>query len=145
MRPASLALALLVVSCAGGGEPAHDGADERDAVSEADAAVDARGDLPPDRAADSAADVPLDRSSPDRGDASDAGAAACPPSPNPDEGWITAYQSDLLAHLAGDAEVAPGVTLGDRATVENRARTREYLSGALRALGLAPQVQTYGS
>jgi hypothetical protein len=99
---------------------------ERDVGAEAGAA-DARAD-----AADSIVRV-------------DATAAACPPSPNPDESWITAYQTDLLARLTGEEEAAPGVTLPDRATVANRARARDYLADLFRALNLSPQVHTYST
>lgn len=61
-----------------------------------------------------------------------------------DAAWIEPYQTDLVARLAGAAELTPGVTLADRATPMRRDQTRQFLLAELDALGLTSMLHTYG-
>jgi hypothetical protein len=142
-------VALLIASCGGSTAPHDAGADRLAPDDLGQPADEGRPDRGPDTLADArfdtGADARLDTAA-DAGVRSDAApdvVAACPATPNPDQTWITAYQTDLLAHLTGDEEVAPGVNIPDRATAANRARARDYLASAFRGLGLTPQVHSY--
>ena len=57
----------------------------------------------------------------------------------------TALQKEVVAVLAGAADVTPGVRLADRAAVANRAAARTYLGTQLETLGLVPRTHAYGS
>lgn len=78
-----------------------------------------------------------------------AGLVACAPhaSPaltNPPE-TLTAFQQRVLAALSGETEIAPGVKLANRFTIENKNAARDYLAATLTGLGLTPQRQPYGT
>lgn len=49
----------------------------------------------------------------------------------------------IIAHLSGHQPLADGRIITNRSSKENRALTREYLSGLIAQLGLKPQLQTY--
>lgn len=57
----------------------------------------------------------------------------------------TALQKELVAVLAGAADVTPGVRLADRASVANRAAARTYLGAQIERLGLTPLAHAYGT
>ena len=52
-------------------------------------------------------------------------------------------QRGLVLRLTGGEEIAASVTLGNRATPENRLVVRDYLSGAFESQGLEPLRQPY--
>ena len=52
-------------------------------------------------------------------------------------------QRGLVLRLTGGEEIAASVTLGNRATPENRLVVRDYLSGAFESQGLEPLRQSY--
>ncbi len=52
-------------------------------------------------------------------------------------------QQDIVARLAGAAEVSPGVTLDDRATPANRAASIDYLMAQWDSLGLDGALHSY--
>lgn len=56
---------------------------------------------------------------------------------------LVSYQRDIVRHLTGGAEIAPGITLEDRASPRSRELTRRYLEEELRSLGLEPRRQAY--
>lgn len=57
----------------------------------------------------------------------------------------TALEKEVVAALAGAADVTPGVRLADRASPANREAARVYITARLDALGLAPVAHTYGT
>jgi putative aminopeptidase FrvX len=57
----------------------------------------------------------------------------------------TDLQKDIIGKLAGAAEIRAGVTLVNRATLENRQEARTYLASVLTAIGLEPRRQPYGT
>jgi hypothetical protein len=131
-------LALLIVSCA---EPPSGSLLDAEAAPAPDAASPARPDgaVPPD------ARATPDPSTADAGpDASDATAAACP-EPTLDLAGLADYQRDIVARLAGAAEIEPGITLANRGTAANREVARRYLESSLRALGLQPLEHAYAT
>jgi hypothetical protein len=69
---------------------------------------------------------------------------SCADLPDPGAAWVQPYQKEIVSRLTGNEEVKPGTTLNDRASVANRAVTRNYLAGALTTLGLKPQQESYG-
>jgi hypothetical protein len=134
----------LLASCAGGASDPQRAPDARvaDPVPPADAAearLDAR--------------ALLDGAAPD-GIAADGGgaeagqgsgpAAGCPQAPL-DLSFLADYQREILGRLAGEVEIEPGLKLANRGTPVTRAAARRYLEGALRALGLTPMSQAYGT
>lgn len=58
---------------------------------------------------------------------------------------ITTLQRDVIARLAGVREIAPGVTLANRSTLDNRRAARDYLAATLASFGLDPGRQAYGT
>jgi Zn-dependent M28 family amino/carboxypeptidase len=91
---------------------------------------------------------------PDAGAGADADPAAPDADPNaPDAGgcvvpdpapaWLTPYQQDIVGALTGHSEIAPGVTLDDRASTSARNHTRAYLQDTLGDLGLTAELHTY--
>ncbi|MFC2161411.1 M28 family metallopeptidase [Acidobacteriota bacterium] len=48
---------------------------------------------------------------------------------------LTTFQQEILAKLTGITEIAPGVLMSNRATIENRILTRDYLFGLLQEFG----------
>jgi hypothetical protein len=69
----------------------------------------------------------------------------CAPLPLSDAASTIAYQSDIVAHLTGVADAAPGVRLADRATPDNRRIAREYLIRLFDEIRLAPLEHAYGT
>ena len=65
--------------------------------------------------------------------------------PNPNDTTITPYQSDIVARLAGQAEITPGVRLTNRATAGNRQTARTYLTKLFQDLALSPLEHNYGT
>jgi acetylornithine deacetylase/succinyl-diaminopimelate desuccinylase-like protein len=65
--------------------------------------------------------------------------------PSPNDTTITPYQSDIVARLAGQLEIAPGVRLANRATAMNRQTSRAYLVKLFQDLALTPLEHNYGS
>jgi len=59
------------------------------------------------------------------------------------EGSLTAIQREVVMRLSGGAEIAPGVTLENRSSPENREAARAYLDHLLDSLGLSPQRHPY--
>lgn len=57
---------------------------------------------------------------------------------------ITAFQKPFLSKLAGAAEIEPGLTLANRATIENRQAARAFLLATLKSIGLEGQRHPYG-
>ncbi len=72
-------------------------------------------------------------------------ASACAALPPLDGAATTAYQSDTVAHLAGVADVTPGVRLVDRASPANRQIAREYLARHFEDVHLTPLLHSYGT
>jgi hypothetical protein len=56
---------------------------------------------------------------------------------------LVTFQTEIVKRLTGGAEIAPGVTLQNRGTPENRVAVRSYLSSVLGSLGLEPLRQPY--
>jgi acetylornithine deacetylase/succinyl-diaminopimelate desuccinylase-like protein len=76
--------------------------------------------------------------------------AACthgaPALPGPGiEPRLTAYQREILSALTGESEIRPGVTITNRALIENRREARTYLAAQLTRIGLTPERQAYGT
>ena len=57
----------------------------------------------------------------------------------------TDLQKDAIAKLSGAREIRAGVTLANRATVENRLEARTYLLALLSSFGLEGKRQPYGT
>jgi len=66
-----------------------------------------------------------------------------PPRASQDTGGIVSLQKEFVARLTGRADIFPGQRLADRASVPNRAQTRDYLCALLDSLGLEPQQHGY--
>jgi len=135
-------LALLFASCAEtpeGSRPDAEPAPPPDAASQHDSTVapdtGGRPDLLPDAGGlpDVATMAPPDVAT-----------TACP-EPTLDLAGLADYQRDVVARLAGAAEIEPGVKLANRGTPANRAIARRYLGDSLRALGLQPAEHTYAT
>lgn len=73
------------------------------------------------------------------------GAPSCSPAPPPDPDWLHAYQDELVATLSGAAEVAPGVSLGERSTPAERSAAAAFLDAAFTEIGYAPQRHDYAT
>jgi acetylornithine deacetylase/succinyl-diaminopimelate desuccinylase-like protein len=58
---------------------------------------------------------------------------------------VRALQRRVLAALSGNTEIAPGLTLANRFTIENKRAARDYLIATLKELGLDGQRQPYGT
>ncbi|MFH1763250.1 MAG: M28 family peptidase [Gemmatimonadota bacterium] len=56
---------------------------------------------------------------------------------------LVTFQTEIVKRLTGGAEIAPGVTLQNRGTPENRVAVRAYLSSVLESMGLEPLRQPY--
>ncbi|MBP6843867.1 MAG: M20/M25/M40 family metallo-hydrolase [Kofleriaceae bacterium] len=59
--------------------------------------------------------------------------------------WLDAYLATTIARLSGAADVAPGLRLADRATVERRAAARRFALDELAAAGVAAALDDYGT
>lgn len=59
--------------------------------------------------------------------------------------WIEAYEREIVARLTGELEIAPGVRLAARASIEERAIARQFLVDELERLGYAPALHDYGT
>lgn len=57
----------------------------------------------------------------------------------------TDLQKDLIAKLSGAREIRAGVTLANRATIENRQEARTYLLSVLSSFGLEGKRHAYGT
>jgi hypothetical protein len=67
------------------------------------------------------------------------------PAPKPEATELAALQKEMVARLAGDSEIRPGVKLAGRATLESRQEVRTYLAGIFERLGMVPRRQGYGT
>lgn len=56
----------------------------------------------------------------------------------------TDLQREIIGKLSGEREIRPGVTLANRAAIENRQEARTYLEAVLTSFGLEPKRQAYG-
>ena len=56
----------------------------------------------------------------------------------------TDLQREVIARLCGAKEIRPGVTLANRATIENRQEARTYLISTLSSFGLQAKRHAYG-
>jgi hypothetical protein len=83
------------------------------------------------------ASTPID-AHPVRVDAAPDAAPGCEPCD-----WLDEYQRRIVNQLAGGAEIAPGVTLEHRVSVDERDATRTYLLAELTALGLTAELAPY--
>jgi hypothetical protein len=81
---------------------------------------------------------------PDGGGPADT-SAACAPAAHPDLGWLPGYQMDVLARLTGKSPYAPGRSLADRGSVENRRVARDLLVQMLTDAHVTPALHEYGS
>jgi hypothetical protein len=81
---------------------------------------------------------------PDSADGRTADGGVCT-APNPNDSTITPYQSDIVARLAGQSEITPGVRLANRATATNRQAARTYLVKLFQDLALTPLEHNYGT
>src|SRR5689334_14386624 len=68
------------------------------------------------------------------GEAAEAG--PCGALARPSVPWLDDALEDTVSRLSGAEEIAPGVTLADRATDGNRAVARDYLVAQLESAGL---------
>jgi len=59
--------------------------------------------------------------------------------------WIEDYLREIVGKLAGAAEIADGLTLTARASVDERRATRTYLQAELTRWGYTPELHDYGS
>lgn len=112
-RLASAYLASALVACGGGGDPP---ADPDAPVTAADAA---------------------------RADAASPTADAAPCATIDACGWLVDYEQEVVAKLAGAAEIAPGVTIAQRATAVQREAVRTYLEAELVRWGYTPSRHAY--
>jgi Zn-dependent M28 family amino/carboxypeptidase len=62
-----------------------------------------------------------------------------------DPAWLEDYERQVVRTIAGEDEIAPGLTIKNRATTENREATRVYLMNELTSLGYAPERHVYES
>jgi hypothetical protein len=85
-----------------------------------------------------------DGSGPDGGGGAADGAAGCAALVASSPPWLGGYLEEVTAKLSGAAEIAPDVTLSDRASAPDRAAARDYLAAQLDALGLDAQLHDYG-
>ena len=69
-------------------------------------------------------------------------AQAAPQSPPQD---TTALQREVIAALAGETEIRPGVKLADRFTLANKQEARTYLIALFTRLGLEAKRHAYGT
>jgi len=65
--------------------------------------------------------------------------------PDPVPPWLAGDLEDTVARLSGAVEIAPGITLSDRASATRRAQTADWLQGRLDALGLVGERHEYGT
>src|SRR5688572_11623817 len=75
------------------------------------------------------------------GDPVDAG--VCGELAPPSAPWLDDQLAETVAVLSGAAEIAPDVTVTDRASDVHREAVRDYLSAQLEALGLDAELQSY--
>ncbi|MGE0868453.1 MAG: M28 family metallopeptidase [Kofleriaceae bacterium] len=59
--------------------------------------------------------------------------------------WLDDYQRAIVGKLAGQQDIAPGIRLAHRASVDERHATRSYLIDELTALGLSVSPHDYGT
>lgn len=57
--------------------------------------------------------------------------------------WLLEMQEEIVARLSGELPIADGVSLSQRATVEEREAVRTYLLAQLEALGVPASAQPY--
>jgi Zn-dependent M28 family amino/carboxypeptidase len=57
--------------------------------------------------------------------------------------WLEDYQRAIVGSLAGEREIAPGVRLAHRASVDERAAARQYLIDEFGALGISVERHDY--
>ncbi len=85
----------------------------------------------------------------DAGESSDDGGTTASPGcgalPSAAPRWLEPMQEDIVARLAGADEIAPGVTLPDRASAANRAATITFLQEQWQAQGLVGQLHDYSA
>lgn len=72
------------------------------------------------------------------------GEPACAP-PAFDSAAAIGLERDIVASLAGAADVAPGVRLLDRASTAHRQTARDFLARRFEQLGLTPRIHDYGT
>jgi acetylornithine deacetylase/succinyl-diaminopimelate desuccinylase-like protein len=58
---------------------------------------------------------------------------------------LIALQTPIVATLAGDAEIRPGLKIADRTSLDNRKEVRAYLAAMLTRFGLEPKRQAYSA
>lgn len=73
------------------------------------------------------------------------GAPLICPAPLAAPAWLGSFLADHVAKLSGTADIAPGVRLTDRASVDQRRAARTYLSAELSSLGLVTSTEDYGA
>ncbi len=80
---------------------------------------------------------------PDGGDTPDAGIDCELAELQP--AWLTGYQQEVVAKLTGAEDIAPSVSLSDRATPARRTQVELYLEAELQAMGYQALKQDYGN
>jgi hypothetical protein len=65
--------------------------------------------------------------------------------PDDDPAWLGMLLDDAVGRLSGQRPIRAGVTLANRASATNRDETRQWLDGALAALGYTPERHDYGN
>jgi len=74
---------------------------------------------------------------------SSTGDPACAPAPDANAPWLPDYVDDVVARLAGAAELTPGVTLPERSTAAHRGATADWLAAEFDDLGLELELHAY--
>ena len=59
--------------------------------------------------------------------------------------WLADFQDEVVAKLSGEIEVAPGVSLSQRATAMERGRAQVFIEEELEAMGYQVQRHDYGA
>lgn len=77
------------------------------------------------------------------GGSSDAG--SCTVQPSTHEAWLTEYQMQLIGWLSGKTAYEPGKNLPNRGTSVTRQTAQQLLLTAMKDLGLAAQLHSYGT
>jgi Zn-dependent M28 family amino/carboxypeptidase len=77
--------------------------------------------------------------------ATDTMTASCPSAAPIDLSWLATYQMDVLGRLTGKTPYAPGKSLANRGTTENRKIAAQLLGQMLTDLQLTPQAHLYGT
>ncbi len=86
---------------------------------------------------------PMSDSPPQPIDAASSDGSTCTP-PNTCD-WLEPYQRTIVATLAGETEITPGIRLLHRATASERDATRQYLLKQLTALGYTAGTADYAT